>query len=66
MYIVVNGEQTQVPDRLSMGSLIEKLDLAGQRVAVEVNEELVPRSTFHEYQLQEDDAVEIIHAVGGG
>ncbi len=66
MYIVINGEQTQVPDRFSMGSLIEKLDLAGQRVAVEVNEELVPRSTFADYQLQENDTVEIIHAVGGG
>ncbi len=66
MYIVVNGEQTQVPDRFSMGALIEKLDLAGQRVAVEVNEELVPRSTFAEYRLRENDSVEIIHAVGGG
>ncbi len=66
MYIVVNGEQTQVPDRFDMGSLIEKLDLTGQRVAVEVNEELVPRSSFADYQLRENDAVEIIHAVGGG
>ena len=66
MHILVNGERTQVPDRFSMGSLIEKLDLAGQRVAVEVNEELVPRSTFGDYQLQENDTVEIIHAVGGG
>ena len=66
MNIFINGEQTQVPDQLSMGSLIDKLDLAGQRVAVEVNEELVPRSTFGEYRLQENDTVEIIHAVGGG
>ncbi len=66
MYILVNGEQTQVPDHFSMGSLIEKLDLTDQRVAVEVNEELVPRSTFGDYQLQENDTVEIIHAVGGG
>lgn len=66
MNIFINGEQTLVPDQLSMRSLIDKLDLAGQRLAVEVNEELVPRSTFAEYRLQENDTVEIIHAVGGG
>ena len=66
MNIVINGERTLVPDSLSMGSLIARLELAGQRIAVEVNEELVPRSTFDEYRLQENDSVEIIHAVGGG
>ena len=53
MNIFINGEQTPVPDELSMDALIDRLDLAGQRIAVEVNEELVPRSTFEAYRLRE-------------
>ncbi|MES9846853.1 MAG: sulfur carrier protein ThiS [Candidatus Thiodiazotropha sp.] len=66
MQIYLNGVEKQIPDALNMTKLIELLDLSGQRIAVEVNEELVPRSTFNEYLLVEHDQVEIIQAVGGG
>lgn len=66
MQIYVNGEEKQIPDTTDMARLIELMELTGQRIAVEVNEELVPRSTFGDYQLKESDRVEIIHAVGGG
>jgi sulfur carrier protein len=66
MQIYVNGEEKQIPDTTDMAGLIALMDLGGQRIAVEVNEELVPRSTFSDFQLQESDRVEIIHAVGGG
>ncbi|MES9828425.1 MAG: sulfur carrier protein ThiS [Candidatus Thiodiazotropha sp.] len=66
MQIYLNGVEKQIPDALNMAGLIELLDLSGQRIAVEVNEELVPRSTFDEYLLEEHDRIEIIQAVGGG
>ena len=66
MQIYLNGEPTQVSDPLDMATLVEQLQLSGQRLAVEVNEELVPRSRFREQMLNEGDKVEIIHAVGGG
>lgn len=66
MQIYLNGNWTQVPDRITMQLLIESLDLGGRRIAVEVNEAILPRSAFKETQLQEGDKVEIIHAVGGG
>ncbi|MET0067388.1 MAG: sulfur carrier protein ThiS [Candidatus Thiodiazotropha sp.] len=66
MQIYLNGTEKQIPDELDMSGLIELLDLQGQRIAVEVNEELVPRSTFPGHRLQDQDRVEIIHAVGGG
>jgi len=66
MQIILNGNPTEVPDDIAMGDLIERLELTGQRLAVEVNEELVPRSRFREHRLVPDDRVEIIHAVGGG
>jgi sulfur carrier protein len=66
MQITVNGNPTEVPDGIDMVGLIDQLELRGQRLAVEVNEELVPRSRFAEHRLVPSDRVEIIHAVGGG
>jgi len=66
MQIILNGNPTEVPDGIAMDDLIERLELTGQRLAVEVNEELVPRSSFREHRLVPSDRVEIIHAVGGG
>jgi sulfur carrier protein len=66
MHIIVNGTPTEIPDDLSMAGLIERLELVGKRLAVEVNAELVPRSQFEHHRLAPDDRVEIIHAVGGG
>lgn len=66
MRIIVNGNPTEIPPGTNMAGLIEKLELTGQRLAVEVNAELVPRSRFAEHRLAAEDQVEIIHAVGGG
>ncbi|MDJ0807127.1 MAG: sulfur carrier protein ThiS [Gammaproteobacteria bacterium] len=66
MQIYVNGEEKQIPEATDMAALIELMQLTGQRIAVEINEELVPRSTFNDHRLQENDRVEIIQAVGGG
>jgi len=66
MQIIVNGAANEVTDDLTLAELIEQLQLAGQRLAVEINEELVPRSRFAEHRLGDQDRVEIIRAVGGG
>jgi len=66
MQIYVNGSPSEVEDSTPMSLLIERLGLTGQRIAVEVNSELVPRSSFEAHALREGDRVEIIHAVGGG
>ncbi|MCG7903616.1 MAG: sulfur carrier protein ThiS [Candidatus Thiodiazotropha lotti] len=66
MQIYLNGLEKQIPDSLDMAGLIEILELTDQRIAVEVNEELVPRTTFSGHLLNDQDRIEIIHAVGGG
>ncbi|MCG6895726.1 MAG: sulfur carrier protein ThiS [Thiocapsa sp.] len=66
MQIILNGAATEVFEGISMAELINELQLANRRLAVEVNAELVPRSQFQERRLQPQDRVEIIHAVGGG
>ncbi|MHB1239916.1 MAG: sulfur carrier protein ThiS [Gammaproteobacteria bacterium] len=66
MEIVLNGEPRQVADGISAAQLLDELALAGQRIALEVNRAIVPRSTFGACHLQPGDQVEIVRAIGGG
>jgi sulfur carrier protein len=66
MNIVLNGEQRGLDDALTLHGLIERLDLTGKRLAVEVNEEVVPRSEHAGFRLHDGDRVEIVQAIGGG
>ena len=66
MLIYINGNEREVPDACTMSALVSLLELGDQRFAVEVNEELVPRSTFEQHQLNPNDQVEIVNAIGGG
>ncbi len=66
MHIQLNGEAYALSESLSVAGLIEHLQLAGRRVAVELNFEIVPRSQYETTLLKENDSVEIVHAIGGG
>jgi thiamine biosynthesis protein ThiS len=63
---VVNGEAREVPEKITLGGLITHLALAPERLAVEVNREVVRRAHWVETTLAEGDRVEIVHFVGGG
>lgn len=64
--ITVNGEKRPVPAGQTLADLVRELDLEGRRVAVEVNEEIVPRSEYAEHVLNGGDRVEVVAAIGGG
>jgi len=64
--IVVNGETRSFAPPLNCAELIDRLELAGKRVALECNGEIVPRSRFPEQLLRDGDRLEIVVAVGGG
>ncbi len=66
MEITVNGETTDIAQNCSAAQLVEQLGLIGKRIAIEVNQEIVPRSTYNNHILSPGDKVEIVHAVGGG
>ena len=66
VHILVNGNATEMPDALSARELVERLELAGKRIALEVNGEIVPRSGYAEHRFKDGDRVEIVHAIGGG
>lgn len=66
MQILLNGETLELNPGATVQALIIQQGLAERRLAVEVNQSLVPRSQFAVSPLAEGDRVEIIHAVGGG
>jgi sulfur carrier protein len=66
MNIIVNGENIETPENITVEQLIQQLELQNKRLAVEVNEELVIRAEYSEHVLQTEDKVEIVQAIGGG
>lgn len=66
MQIHVNGEPRTLDDGATVADLVRSLDVRPERVAVEVNEQLVRRSVYAETPLHTDDRVEIVTLVGGG
>ena len=66
MQIQINGAPKVVPEQATLSALLDDLRLTGKRLAVELNGEIVPRSTYAERQLKEDDVLEIVQAIGGG
>jgi len=66
MQIFVNGEAKECPESVSLAQLISQLGMKGDRVAVELNREIVPRAQWSDTELHQGDRLEIVHFVGGG
>jgi sulfur carrier protein len=66
MKIVINGQERALTASVTLAALLDELGMAGQRVAVEVNQEIVPRSRHADFQLNDSDRVEVVFAIGGG
>jgi len=64
--LTINGEPRRFEEALTVAQLVERLDLAGKRIALERNGEIVPRGQFGEARLADGDRLEIVVAVGGG
>jgi thiamine biosynthesis protein ThiS len=66
MRVLLNGEEREIPDGLTISGLVEHLKLNPERIAVERNREVVPRAEWAAVRIQEGDRLEIVHFVGGG
>lgn len=64
--VTVNGEAMHLPTGTSVAGLLERLGLDRRKVAVERNEEIVPRSTYETQAVGPGDRIEIVHFIGGG
>ena len=66
MRLYVNGESQEFPETISLAELIAKLELPGNRIAVELNRSVVRRGDWPTTVLSDEDRIEIVHFVGGG
>jgi sulfur carrier protein len=66
MDIHLNGEPRRIDANTTLGALLQVEGLAGRRVAIELNGEIVPRGEHDVRELHKGDRVEIVHALGGG
>lgn len=66
LYVSVNGETRQWPAGATIADVVAALQLTGKRIAVERNQEIVPRAQHGATLLQAGDQVEIVQAIGGG
>ena len=64
--ILVNGAPREFAQAPTVAQFLDQLDLAGKRLAIERNGEIVPRSRFAEARLSDGDRIEVVIAVGGG
>jgi thiamine biosynthesis protein ThiS len=66
MKLTINGEGREFSTSMTVASLLTELGLKSDRVAVELNRDLLPRERWNITQLNDGDQLEIVHFVGGG
>lgn len=66
MQIHINGKQQNILEPISVADLLTSLNIENKRIAVELNQEIIPRSEHRQIILKEGDVVEVIQAIAGG
>lgn len=66
MQIILNGHPRAVASETTLADLVAELGIQGQKIAVELNGEIAPRTQYTETTLSSMDRVEVVHAIGGG
>ena len=66
MTIFINGEARELDGVSTLASLLDALDLPTQRVAIELNKQVIRKQDWESTKVIDDDKVEVVHFVGGG
>ena len=66
MKLTINGKNHKVLRRLTLEDLIHELNIEAPNFAMALNQQVIPKSKYATTSIQENDVVEIVHAVGGG
>lgn len=66
MQIVLNGDVIETESGSTVELLLQKLGISRERVAIELNSDILPKSNYKKQLLSEGDKIEIVHFVGGG
>ncbi len=66
MQINLNGEKRTIPNTSNLVSLLSLLSIDPKKVAVEINLQIIPKSSFFDTNIKDGDNIEIVHFIGGG
>jgi sulfur carrier protein len=66
MKLIINGTEREFSNITTLSSLVERLGMKPDRVAIELNRDIVPRDRWNDTTLSDGDRLEIVHFVGGG
>jgi sulfur carrier protein len=66
MKVFVNGEAREISNELNLSELLKHLSLPQERIAIELNKEVVRRKDWGNTPVKDADKIEIVHFVGGG
>ena len=66
MQINLNGEKRTIPNTSNLVSLLSQLNIDPKKVAVEINLQIIPKSSFFQTNIKDGDNIEIVHFIGGG
>ena len=66
MKLTINGETREILKSQNLEELIRELDIQAPHFAMALNQQVVPKTKYASTPIQENDEVEIVHAVGGG
>ena len=66
MEVIINGDQHLIDSSYSLMDLLVSLEMTQGQIAIELNGEIIPKSTFEQQQLSDGDKIEIVQAIGGG
>ena len=64
--ITVNGKQMQITPKFSLKSLIIKLKIPLNKIAIELNKKIIDKKRISKIKLKKGDKIEIVHFIGGG
>lgn len=66
MHVTINGEAREISPEVTVADLLREIGTTPERVAVEVNLDVVPRDRYSEHRINEGDRIEVVTFVGGG
>ena len=66
MKVFINGETREIQNEINLSELLKQLSLPSERIAIELNKEVVRRKNWENIQIKDADKIEIVHFVGGG
>ena len=64
--ILINGEEKDLPGSISVSDLLDRFELPSQRVAIELNKNVIRKRDWSETAVNDGDCIEVVHFVGGG